>query len=307
MGLFSMKESIIGATLKEDRKHGNESFPIAPYWMAYGPGEHVLNCHWHEEAEFLYVMEGATLFQIGTGYYPVNAGEAVFIHGGDIHAGYPLGNDGCKFFAVVFDMNLLRSGMNDIVQSDYILPLLEGRRSLPPLFNGDVPWQKAVLSSLNGIVQAFEKGKQGYELFVKAHLYLILSEIASGNHWMVRNPADRSDLHKIDRLKTVLSYIANCYNRKIRIKEMASMICMSEGHFCRFFKSLVRKTPIDYINSYRVEKAAQLLEHNDRKIIDIAMEVGFDNLSYFIKKFKEHMDCTPSEYRKSKSSGYLRP
>jgi predicted Rossmann fold flavoprotein len=73
-----------------------------------------------------------------------------------------------------------------------------------------------------------------------------------------------------------------------------------EGHFCRFFKRLVRKTPVEYINYYRVNRAVKLLENEDAKIIEIAMDVGFDSFSYFISMFKRYMKCTPSQYRKSK-------
>ena len=40
-----------------------------------------------------------------------------------------------------------------------------------------------------------------------------------------------------------------------------------------------------------------MLEDTDLKVLEIAMEVGFDNLSYFIGTFKRHMNMTPSKYR----------
>ncbi|MOA65622.1 Exoenzyme S synthesis regulatory protein ExsA [compost metagenome] len=55
---------------------------------------------------------------------------------------------------------------------------------------------------------------------------------------------------------------------------------------------------MDYINSYRIRQAADLLQQSERKISDIAMEVGFDNVSYFIKVFRKAMKCSPSEFRK---------
>jgi AraC-like DNA-binding protein len=61
---------------------------------------------------------------------------------------------------------------------------------------------------------------------------------------------------------------------------------------------MTRKTPVDYINSYRIRQAAALLQQSDRKISDIAMDAGFDNVSYFIKVFRKAMKCSPSEFRK---------
>jgi AraC-like DNA-binding protein len=288
---------IFNSTPKEDRLHGDERFPLAPYWLQYGPREHIVECHWHEEAEFFYVLQGAALVQIGTNYYPTQAGETVFIHGGDIHAAYPLGEEGCSFFAVVFNMNILRSGVNDVVHSDYILPLLEGSKSLPLHYSYHESGELSILSNLVSIMHALELKGAGHELAVKAHLYLILADIASHNRWIIRHAPSQSVTNKIDSLKTVLNYIGTAYMNRISIKEMASLIFMSEGHFYRFFKTMVRQTPIEYINSYRINKAAVLIEHSNRKILDIAMEVGLDNLSYFIKKFREQMNCTPAQYR----------
>ncbi|MNJ63181.1 Regulatory protein SoxS [compost metagenome] len=73
---------------------------------------------------------------------------------------------------------------------------------------------------------------------------------------------------------------------------------MSEGQLCRFFKSMTRQTPMDYINSYRIRQAVELLREPDRKISDIALEVGYDNISYFIRVFRKAMNCSPSEFRK---------
>jgi AraC-like DNA-binding protein len=292
-------QEILNLAPKEDRLHGNESFPLAPYWLQIGPQELVVELHWHEEAEFFYVLEGAALVQIGTQYYPTQAGEAVFIHGGDIHAAYPLGDAGCSFFAVVFNMNILRSGVNDIVHSNYILPLLEGSRSLPLHYTDQ---DERILFSLSDIMHILEQKNAGHELAVKAHLYLILADIANHNSWVVRHIPSPSVVNRIDSLKTVLNYIGTNYMQRITIKEMATLIYMSEGHFCRFFKAMVRQTPIEYINSFRINKAVDLIEHTNRKILDIAMEVGFDNLSYFIRKFRAQTNCTPAQYRKRSRS-----
>lgn len=280
---------------RENRLHGNERFPLAPYWLKIAPHELVVELHWHEEAEFFYVLEGAALVQVGTNYYPTHAGEAVFIQGGEIHAVYPLEDAGCSFFAIVFNMNFLRSGSNDGIYNDFIHPLLDGSKSLPPHYSAeDAP----SLHHLQDIMVRLEQKLPGYELAVKANLYLILAHIASNDRWIIGHKQTPAAANRIDSLKLVLSYIGSNYYQRITIKEMATLIYMSEGHFCRFFKTMVRQTPIEYINAFRITKAADLIEHTNRKILDIAMEVGFDNLSYFIKKFREQMDCTPAAYRR---------
>ena len=83
---------------------------------------------------------------------------------------------------------------------------------------------------------------------------------------------------------------------------MAAVLQMNPQYFCRYFKKATGKTPTEYINEVRVEKAAEYLYRTDRKIIDIALECGYDNIGYFIKRFKEEKGMLPSEYRKSQNN-----
>lgn len=287
------------AMLKESRRHGDDLFPLGLYYMDLPPGETVVDYHWHAEAEFLYVVHGGTMFQIGEQLYPVRKGEAVFVHGGDIHAGFPLGDDGCCFYAIVFDMNWLQSSQYDFIQNEYMLPLLDGHRSLPLHYNRDTAWKRNVLTYLERLINVLKSKANGFPLAVKSELYSILFEIANGDHWITRDATDAERNSDLYRLKQVLRYIENHYDQKIELRDLAAITHMSAGHFCRFFKAMTRKTSIEYINSYRIARAAELLKRSERKISDIAHDVGFDNISYFIKKFKQQIGCTPNEYRRN--------
>jgi len=86
---------------------------------------------------------------------------------------------------------------------------------------------------------------------------------------------------------------------KIYIEDLALEANMNVQYFCRFFKSVIGKTPVEYINSYRIEKATELLQTETLSISNIALSVGIDNFSYFVKQFKKYKNCTPSQYRKS--------
>lgn len=108
----------------------------------------------------------------------------------------------------------------------------------------------------------------------------------------------KENTYKIERLKKVLKYIHSNYHQDLHLKDMADVINISKYHFSHFFKSITGITPVDYLNSYRINQACHLLDDNDRLILDIALAVGFNNFSYFIKTFKKYKGCTPSEYRK---------
>lgn len=284
--------------LKESRIHGDDQHPFGTYWLRYGAGEHVVDCHWHDEAEFFYCFQGETLFQVDTDYFLVRAGEAVFVDGGDIHAAHAHGPNGCSFFSLVFDTNLLASAHYDAVQEKLILPLVERQATFPRHIKPEEPHEIMLLEHIDSMMKTCSEEPPGFEGAVKGRLYLMLAELAASGKRCSRTASSRSESSKIERLKAVIEYIQQNYERQIRLSELAALIPMSEGHFSRFFKSMTRQTPMDYINSYRIRQATELLRQPERKISDIALEVGYDNISYFIRVFRKIMNCSPSDFRK---------
>ena len=99
-------------------------------------------------------------------------------------------------------------------------------------------------------------------------------------------------------VKTAIDYIRGHYRQQITIGELARLTHMSEGHFCRLFKKYTFKTPVQYVNRVRLSAAMELLLESDRKVLDVALDTGFNSLSYFIGVFKESMGCTPTEFRR---------
>lgn len=289
--------------LKETRVHGSDRFPLAVYQFDYPAGQHVLDTHWHPEAEFFRVTAGEVLIQADTEFFPVRAGEMVYFDGGDIQAGYALGETGCSFEAIVLDLGFLAGGSFDAVQEQALLPLLQKKRTFPRVLRPDSAGERRMIAWIGEACRAARSEQPGYETAVKGYLYLALAELqASGLGTDRSGSAGGADSVKVERLKKVIGYIQDNFHRPVRIEELASLIPMSEGQFCRFFKAMTGKTPIEYVNAYRVRQAAELIRSTDRKLSDIALDTGFDNLSYFSKVFRQETGDTPSGFRKKKPS-----
>lgn len=71
----------------------------------------------------------------------------------------------------------------------------------------------------------------------------------------------------------------------------------SQSHLTRQLKKYYHITPTDFINNLRVQKTASLLCLTDEKILEIALECGFENMSYYNRIFKEKYGVTPRQYR----------
>lgn len=285
--------------LKENKIHGDPLFPLQIYFRNSVCLENILDCHWHDEMEILMVIEGKAMFQVETSYYEVNAGEAVFVNSGEIHAAYKIEDFCCTYTAFVFNTSILCNNDYDLLQEKYFDPLIKRQCCIPVHIKGTYSWEKKVLSLISEITEKCTVKPEAYEIFVKSYIFNIFAEVFSNNKTSLSSNANVKDNYKLERLKTVLSYIYDNYNKKITINELASIINMSEGHFCRFFKQMMRKTPIEYLNYYRICEAMKELHSSDKKIFLIAMDSGFDNFGYFINMFKRYVNCTPSEYRKT--------
>ena len=77
------------------------------------------------------------------------------------------------------------------------------------------------------------------------------------------------------------------------------MITVSPDYFTKMFKDSIGKTPIDYINGIRINRALALLSGSDTPINEIAESIGFSNTNYFHKIFKQYMNTSPLAYRKN--------
>ena len=274
--------------------HGTQSFPFAAYEHDRSK-DTMVEIHWHDETEFIFLGEGQFSVNINFQERKINGPAFVLINAGEIHSLLLPRNQ--REDAVVFDLGMLSFEGFDMVQYKLLTPLTDGRLKLPNFILKDTP-------AFSGIQSAYErifmlKGQNSVSSFlrIKTCLYEILSVLYEKN--LIESVADD---RKIDHIKRVLTFMHENSSRRITVEEAASFAGMNPQYFCRYFKKLTGKTMTEYLNQLRVEKAAFLLSSTDYLISDIAMQCGFDNLGYFIKRFESSKHMTPSSFRKCQNS-----
>lgn len=281
--------------LKEEVSHGTVSFPLAVYQWKENK-EFVVKLHWHEETELIYFKKGSFLVDIDMKRHNITGPAFLLIDGGSIHS--ILGQKGCVESAVVFDLKMLSFEYFDGIQYKIIRPLLEKKIQLTQFIFQEDP----VFSSLQGlyknIIKQAENSSISSYILVKSYLYQLIALLYQEERLVRKKEAGANDSYQISNAKKVLSYIHESFGSKIRTKDMADLIGMNPQYFCRYFKKLLGKTPTEYINEVRIEKAAEYLKETDMRILDIALSCGYENTGYFIKRFTEAKHMTPSAYRK---------
>jgi AraC-like DNA-binding protein/ligand-binding sensor protein len=99
-------------------------------------------------------------------------------------------------------------------------------------------------------------------------------------------------------IRIVKNHIADHYMEPVSLDDLAAAAHMSACYLSKLFKQETGQTISDYITSFRIAKAKNLLCHGERKIIEIANLVGYESPSHFSRVFKQYEGRTPSEYRK---------
>ena len=295
--------------LKETDHYRDSMFPLYSYDINIGEKTNMLNCHWHDEIEFILVTSGNAIFQIESSLYEVNPGEIIIIGGGELHSAYSLNsnsNCNCICKSLIFNSEMLSSKSSDAIQIKFINPLINNQLNLPHHLACTSDNEIAIRSFLTDLITTLASKENNFELMAKSYLYMIFSKVMLMVTYKNTNELiNNNSTSKIENLKHILDYIHTNYNKPLTIKELSTEVNMSEGHFCRTFKSITFKTPIDYLNYYRTTKAQNLLISSDKKVLEICMDVGFNNLSYFINIFKKNTSYTPSTFRKNFKKGNI--
>ena len=102
----------------------------------------------------------------------------------------------------------------------------------------------------------------------------------------------------VEAQRRMIAYIRKNYPEKITLADIAEAGLMFRSKCCQLFKKYVNRTPMDFLNTYRLEMSLRLLKETERPISDISLSCGFTSQSYFTKLFTERYHMTPSGCRK---------
>lgn len=283
----------------EKGRHGTPLFPVEYYNCVYPAGLAGLPVHWHEEFEITYVKKGKCIYLIDLTPMEVREGDFLFLPSGMLH-GIPEGKTKMlETDSFVFHPSMLGE-KTDVCGVRYIAPLEHGEISFPPVLH-EQDWRElsaGLQKVFSRLKKAFLEQKTGFEMEVKVCLtefILLLYQTAPYE----RRKKENTDI--LEKLRSVLLYIKENYSATLTISELAGVCHFSEYYFMRFFKQYMNMTCIEYINQYRMEIAAGKLAEGEENITDIAFDVGFRNISYFNRVFKNSFGMTPKAYRKALS------
>ncbi|MCP5107395.1 MAG: response regulator [bacterium] len=206
--------------------------------------------------------------------------------------------------------NLAKKITPDLVISDIHIPVMDGIRLCKVLKNDDeIGLTPVILLSCESeeasIIKGFESGADDcigwpfniniLKVRIKSRIYnrkLLLEKVEFGDKLPSTQPNqytqpenESTDAEFIEQTREVLE--DNLSNPLFTVEEMAEKLYMSRSTLYRKIQSLTGDSPQMFIRSYRMHRAAQLLENNCGNVTEVCFQVGFTSTAYFAKCFKD--------------------
>lgn len=268
----------------DKKQHGTADYPIEYYYVDQRHPRYLMAFHWHKEWELMRVLEGSFSLTLNDAVYTLTAGDCVLICPETLHGGEP---SNCRYECLVFDLYALFKKTDTVTAQ--LSPFYKKELQPNPLFPANDPTIASLLDPFT-----HQTGGTCPELDVICGIIALFSHIIGGKLYHCETAGENQ---WSSRIKPVLEYIDAHFCDNLSLDTLAAQAGMNSRYFCKIFSSLTHRTPMDYVNFYRTEHAAFLLEFTALPITQIAADCGFWESSYFTKVFKKYKYCTPKQYR----------
>lgn len=140
------------------------------------------------------------------------------------------------------------------------------------------------------------------ELRRNGQLQLFLSLIAESAHIEEKGEADKADNY----VRRATEFILSNYCNPIKVTDVANYVCINRSYLYTLFKNAMGISPQQFLTTFRITKAQELLELTSLPVESIALSCGYSDPLVFAKSFKQIKKMSPSAYRKEMQKGETR-
>lgn len=254
--------------------------------------------HWHNSFELIEVVEGKFFCNVDGSEFLINKGNICIINRGRLHHIYTEDHNAfkCRKKTIIFNPDYFIKDEN--IYEKYILPLLEKDAFAHIQFN----IKKGIGLDINALmkeIEALEDEKPiGYELEEYSLIYKVI------RYLYLAYQSSKQSIHttydaNVQIQRNMTSFIHEHFNSKIGLEDIAEAGQVSKSTCIRLFHKYTGKSPVDFLNNYRLQMSAEKLVTTSEQITEIAYSCGFGQPSYFNRLFLKEYNMTPNQYRKT--------
>lgn len=214
-------------------------------------------------------------------------------------------------------LSLLQNDIPDIIITDVMMPEMNGIEFSKAVKNdirtSHIPIiMLTARTDMDVKLEALDYGVDDYitkpfsAAYLKARVENLLrlrkqlqelyrTSLTTGAPYSGQLKSDSKDAVFIQKIKAFID--ANIENSELTIDEIAAHLVLGRSTFFKKLKSMIGISPIEFLKDYRIQRAADLIVSTDLNFSEITFQVGFNDLSYFSRSFKQKFGMSPSEYR----------
>ena len=247
------------------------------------------------DIEIHYIIKGSGEYLIEDKIYNLKEGSILIVHRNELHKMTQWNNleqIGLYISPTIFDKY---GELKDYVLENLIRCNPKYHHILQ--FKGDIQIQLDFL--MKSILKEYSKKEASWKQSIISEIikFCILIE-------RFRSLGPSSPYAKTGKdIEDVLNYIGKNLTDVLSVGEIADNVGLSPNYLSTKFKKNIGINIVDYITVKRINEAKKMLESKSKeKVISIAFEVGFKELSHFNHTFKKHTGFTPSQYRQMAKS-----
>lgn len=273
------------AAIFERIVRGVTGFPLGFYTQKSARKDSCITpLHYHNDLEFLLPLTGTLKVLLNGETLLLQKGALYAFHADVPHAMYAGSND-VHYLCFVLPKELLQLSAENAVQQQLIDPLYTGTVQLA--FSSQDLQIVALAHEICELCKDVQKNKH---LLTAMIFHLLALYECKGLIHKSKAPTPSS-------AHAAIAYMQQHLSEHIDLQSIADAAGMNPKYFCTYFKKQSGSTPITYLTALRIRRACSLLKDPTLSVLQIAGDCGFDNVSFFIKRFKEATGQTPGQYR----------
>ncbi len=232
-----------------------------------------------------YILSGKGKFSIGGKVYPLEAGYGFLITPDEL-AFYQADEKEPWTYVWV--------GFSGAQAAEYIANI--GLSVRQPVFKSDA--SEELYQIVKDMMEHNTFGLSN-ELRRNGQLGVFLSVIAEGSRLERANEADRANIY----VRKAVSFIQSNYCNPIKVTDVAEYVCINRSYLYTLFQNSMGMSPQQFLTTFRITKATELLQLTDLPIESIALSCGYRDPLVFAKAFRQMKKMSPSGYRKEMQKG----
>ena len=237
---------------------------------------------------------GHAQYTVDTKMHEVSAGDVIIISEEQVVADYKL-SDNCKGIALIMSYNFFQNIVSGIHE---LSPLFLFART-HPVFHLDDNQTKALENDIEHIKEKIaDVGHRFRRELVVTMLKALIIDM-SNIIYQFQQVGDEMQTRAEVIFRDFIQAVEKNYRTERRVSWYAQQLCITSKYLSETVRTVSRRTPSDWIDSYVTRELRVMLRNSTMSIKQIADELNFANQSFLGKYFKEHVGMSPSKFRKS--------